>query len=253
MNRPSLFTNNTPFIRKESIHIWTIKPLDLFPDSSTACQVLSEDEMYRAERFKFAHDRHFFVACRAFLRFLLGHYLEKHTSEVTFCYTEYGKPSLPNSGLYFNFSHSVDLAVLALSRIGELGVDLEYTAKKIDFMPIAAHFFAEKEYETLQQLPEKQRNLAFYLCWTRKEAFIKAVGEGLSFPLKKFEVSLIPDEPAEVIATHWEESERKHWSVFSFDPEPDYVGALASRFPHQEIKTFGSAEAYPLIRSWLPG
>jgi 4'-phosphopantetheinyl transferase len=162
--------------------------------------LLDQDERARAGRFHFEKHRRRFVLGRGFLRVLLGRYLGLAPDQVRFVYGPYGKPALAdehNTGrLCFNTSHSHELAVYAFVQENEIGVDVEYIKTDFASEDIARHFFSADEVEALMAIAEKERAAAFFRCWTRKEAYIKAIGSGLSHPLAEFDVSFAADEPA---------------------------------------------------------
>jgi 4'-phosphopantetheinyl transferase len=196
-------------------------------------QLLAADERERANRFHFEKDRRHFIVARATLRTLLGRYLKKEPAQLRFSYSDYGKPSLklepaqPTQRLRFNLAHSGGLAVLAFTEIGEIGIDLEQLRAEFTGDDIARRFFSATEVARLDRLSGDARFLAFFNCWTRKEAFIKAKGIGLSLALDQFDVSLAAgDEPA-VLRTAWDESEAGRWSLRALELGMDYVGAVA--------------------------
>ena len=215
-------------LETEEVHIWQAN-LGLHKSSLTSfLKLLSLDEKNRANKFKFKKDYLRFVIGRGILRKLLGKYVGINPTEISFQYGEYGKPSLPKQNLLqFNISHSKDLILLAFSRNVSLGVDLEYLNSHIEIKEIATRFFTKNEVKSLLALPEKQQIVGFFNCWTRKEAFIKAVGEGLSFPLDSFEVSLHPDKPAKLLATHWQSDDASKWSIHSIPLKQNFIGSLA--------------------------
>jgi 4'-phosphopantetheinyl transferase len=214
-------------LNEDEAHIWRAD-LDLNESfQSSFLQLLSPDEKNRANKFRFKEDRQRFIAARAILRLLIGKYLEINPTEISFQYGEFGKPSLADTNsLQFNISHSQNVALFAFTKKFNIGVDVEFVNPNTKIKEIAASFFSTNEIKNLLALPEKQQTLGFFYCWTRKEAFIKAVGEGLSFPLNKFEVSLEPDKPAKLLATHWQPKDVSKWSVYSLSPEPNFVGSL---------------------------
>ncbi|HEX9921799.1 MAG TPA: 4'-phosphopantetheinyl transferase superfamily protein, partial [Anaerolineae bacterium] len=148
-------------------------------------------------------------------------------------YSPTGKPSLATSSqhdqpdLRFNLSHSHELALYAVTYGRDVGVDLEHVSRKIEAMQIADRFFSPSEVSVLRSLPGHLQRDAFFNCWTRKEAFIKAKGDGLSLPLDQFDVSLRPGEPAVLLSTHFDPQETGQWSLQALSPGPGYVGALA--------------------------
>lgn len=192
--------------------------------------LLSADELLKAKRFKFEIDRERFVISRGILRILLGSYLKENPREIEFEYTSYGKPiAKHNDSINFNISHSGNRAVFGFVRDAEIGVDIEKIKEDFDVLQLAQGFFSNNELAFLKKLPKEELSKAFFRCWTRKESFIKAEGSGLSFPLDKFTVSMDRDNHAELLKTDWDFSERFNWNLFSFVPDPQYVGALAVR------------------------
>ncbi len=197
-------------------------------------QVLSEDEIEKASNFKFKKDRDSFIISRGILRELLGGYLAMSPIELKFEYTSYGKPYLPNQLLYFNVSHSGDMAAFAFTLNCEIGVDIERIKKDFDVLELARNFFSNNEIVSLERQPKEKLSRAFFRCWTRKESFIKAKGSGLSFPLNQFTVSFDKDHHATLLETNWDSSEKLNWSLFSFVPNEEYILAVAL---NKKIKT----------------
>jgi 4'-phosphopantetheinyl transferase len=189
------------------VHLWLAsleQPaacLDLFETT------LTPDERERATRFVFAKDQRKFIAARGILRALLGHYLHVPPATLHLTANPYGKPALETPAsqpaLRFNLSHSHELALYAFAYERELGVDIEYmrTLPPEDYALIARRHFTPNEYTTLAALPDKLQQQAFFNCWTRKEAYLKARGMGMSIPLESFEVSLAPGAPAALLAS----------------------------------------------------
>jgi 4'-phosphopantetheinyl transferase len=214
----------------EDVHLWRV---DLEATSGGVPQwlpILSPDERTRASRFHRASDRHYFIAGRAILRQILGAYLDADPKTLNFAYSEKSKPALgeahAGSNLTFNISHSGTIALLAFARSRQLGVDVEQVRRDFDTAPIAARFFSQVEQEELATLPADQRNEAFFLCWTRKEAYIKATGEGLSLPLRQFDVSLAPRAENVLLATRPDPLECSRWSLRDIPVEAGYAAAL---------------------------
>ena len=214
-------------ISTPSCELWKAK-LDISSNlAGKLSQLLTQEENHRANRFTFPRDRLHFIAARAFLRQLLGSYLSKNASEIAFRYNSFGKPMLKkDSSLRFNLSHSAGLAVCGISNRGEIGVDIESLRPEVDVHLIAKHFFSPGEQKVLASLPPQNQTKAFFRCWTRKEAFIKARGDGLTLGLDQFEVSLDSDAYAELKATYFDPGEMKNWQMFAFRPEEGFVGAV---------------------------
>jgi 4'-phosphopantetheinyl transferase len=212
------------------IHVWS-QPLTRAPgDVESFRRLLSPDELQRATRFRFDNNRNDYIVSRGTLRSLLGLYLNAPAEDFSFAYSEYGRPSLhtdnPGQTLDFNVSHSGDMALVAFARGRRIGIDVEKVRRDFGTSEIAERFFSEAERESLRQLPVGQRHEAFFRCWTRKEAFIKALGEWLSHPLDQFDVSLTPDSPAVLLATRPEANEVKRWKLWNIQV-PGYSAALA--------------------------
>jgi 4'-phosphopantetheinyl transferase len=190
---------------------------------------LSSDERARADRFVFPRDRNHFVAGRAFLRLLLGQYLGTEPRALRFSYGPNGKPALADdrSDLRFNLAHSGALAVCALTRGSEVGVDVERLRPIRDAEGVAQSAFSPREVARLESLPEPARLRAFYEAWTRKEAFLKALGHGLARPLDSFDVTLGPGEPPRLLRTLGDPTEADRFSLHALEPEIGYVGAIA--------------------------
>jgi 4'-phosphopantetheinyl transferase len=204
------------------VHVWRV-PLDL-PLLSNLSAALDADEQARAARFRFDTHRTRFTAGRAILRHLLARYLEIRPHEVVFRYSAHGKPSLDGSaaesGLRFNFSNAGGMGLAAFVLDREVGVDLEEIKPVTDFAGIAERFFSPAENRALLALSAEARDAAFFTCWTRKEAYIKAVGEGLSIPLDSFDVTLAPGDPPRLLATRAEPGGSVRWSLHELHPAP---------------------------------
>lgn len=196
-------------------------------------KVLSADEQKRAARFHFAKDREHYAAARAILRTILGGYLELDPAEIDFRYSQKEKPYLiprfAESGIQFNGSHSGGIALYAFARQMEVGVDVERIGRDIEAESIARRFFSESEQQQLLSLPSPDRVEAFFRCWTRKEAYIKATGDGLSLPLSQFDVSLQPNDQDCLIATRPDKAESERWLLREVPAGAGYVAALCAR------------------------
>jgi 4'-phosphopantetheinyl transferase len=213
------------------VHVWRVPLAQPAWHVEQLAGMLAEDERQRAGRFRFEQHRQRFVVGRGALRTILGCYLDIEPEQVCFGYAARGKPHLqpePEAGaLYFNLAHSHELALCALSRDGPIGIDLEYALPLPDADQVAARFFSAAEQSAYRDLPPEQRQEAFYLCWTRKEAYIKATGEGLARSLSDFDVSLTPGEPARLLRVAGDPLEAARWSLATLWPAPSYVAALA--------------------------
>ena len=209
------------------VHVWRARleqPVERF------LHTLDRDERERAGRFHFEKHRRHFIAGRGFLRLLLGRYLEIAPEEVYFAYGPHGKPSLDSehgaSRLRFNASHSHELAIYAFVQEREIGVDVEYFKDDFESEEIARRFFSAHEVRTLTALPEDERAAAFFRCWTRKEAYIKAIGSGLSHPLDQFDVTLTAEDPATLLRDAQDAEAVARWEMFNLEFAERYAGAL---------------------------
>ncbi len=192
---------------------------------------LSLDERERAARFVFPRDRERFIAGRAFLRLLLAQYLGTDAASLRFRYGPRGKPALADdrSGVSFNLAHTDSLAVCALARGAEVGVDVERVRAIPDADGVARSFFSPRETAELASVPEAARHRAFFDAWTRKEAFLKALGDGLARPLDSFDVTLKPGDTPRLLRTLGDPEEASRFSLHSLEPEDGYVAAIAMR------------------------
>lgn len=229
-------------LKDNEIHIW-IAPLYNAGNYSRIClPTLASDEFTKANRFYFQEDRERFVFCRGLLRIILGRYLSIPPAEVIIDYGINGKPYVNNTKVEnlpeFNISHSRGLALLAFSRASQLGIDIEYNMDESIDINIAKHFFSERENSYLFSLPEQQRRKAFFDCWTRKEAFIKAIGDGLSYPLENFDVSLYPDKLIQELIIHSGEIVQTDWSLINLTIDSDYSAAMVTKSNPRKIKYY---------------
>lgn len=217
-------------LEKHSIHVWRTSLVLSTAQRQTYLKLLDSNERARAARFHFDVHRNRYIASKAILRIILGRYLTIPPANICFTLGSHGKPYLSlecnKFNLQFNMSHSNDLAVYALTRSHEIGVDIE---KVIDRSSegISKRFFAREEYAALMQLPGKARKQAFFHIWTQKEAFIKAIGQGLSHALDKFIVSVTG--PAELIRINNQPVEAKIWFMQDFFTQLGFCSALATR------------------------
>lgn len=215
----------------DEVHVWRAR-LDQPPLCvESLLGTLTDDERSRAERFKFLKDREHFIVARGTLRAIIGRYLQIEPSQLRFCYSDYGKPALvkdfAGGAARFNLTHSHGLALFAVTCGREVGIDLEKLRPDLADGQIAERFFSAQEVRRLRELPRQQQGEAFFNCWTRKEAYIKARGEGLSMPLDSFDVSLVPGEPAELLDTRGDPQEASRWSLRELFPASGFVAAVA--------------------------
>jgi len=205
--------------------IWRIA-LDFSPASVKCLEsILSAEERERANRFHFQKDKKRYIVAHACLRDILSGYLGCDPSRLQFSTNGYGKPALEGYHLEFNLSHSRDFALVAVTREIKIGVDVERIRPDLELVRMANHSFSQNEVDELTALPPEQQQTAFFNCWSRKEAYIKAQGLGLSLPLDSFDVSL--DEPAILRATRHNLAEAARWTLLSLEVRPGYAAAAA--------------------------
>ncbi|HSB01710.1 MAG TPA: 4'-phosphopantetheinyl transferase superfamily protein [Anaerolineales bacterium] len=209
------------------VDVWQVR-LDLPAHMLERLQeFLSEEETQRAARFHFTADRNRFIAAHGCLRAVLTRYLRCLPDQFTFSVNSYGKPALNDHTLEFNLSHSSDVALIAISQERRVGIDVERIRPGISSQVIAQQYFSKFEFAELQTLPLEQKEAAFFTCWTRKEAYIKAQGLGLSLPLESFDVSLLPNEPAILRATRPDPDEARRWTLFALEIDPYHEASVA--------------------------
>lgn len=204
------------------LFVW---PLDVGDDERIRlAELLSEDERARAARFVFERDQKRFVVARGRMREHLASIVGQRPHALAFAVSAHGKPSLAEGGVSFNLSHSGGLAALGIARGHEIGVDLEEERPLKE--DIAGRFFSPREVAALKAMPEREQLRAFYRCWTRKEAIVKAIGEGLSHALNTFDVTLSREAAVERFEG---ERDASVWQLAHFDPAPGFAGAVACR------------------------
>ncbi|MEO8211506.1 MAG: 4'-phosphopantetheinyl transferase superfamily protein [bacterium] len=196
--------------------------------------ILSTDELTKAYRYKFEADKNNYIVCRALLRNILSDYLSIKPSLITFSYYEKGKPYINNSFIKFNLAHSHNYAVFAFTPGKEVGIDIEYYRELQDALQIAKRYFSKSEIEEFENTSHENIKIAFFNCWTRKEAFIKAVGEGLSYPLADFSVTLNPEDP-KILWIKTKPNEIKKWSLHDIKVKENYISSLAIKSNDSEI------------------
>ncbi len=211
----------------DALHIWRAS-LSLPPQRLLSLrQTLSPDEIARADRFRFPIHRDNFIAARGQLRAILSRYLGLEAAQIPFHYSAHRKPSLGlDTNIHFNLSHSQEMVLYAFTRGRELGVDIEWINAQFVTDDVAKHYFSPFEYAALNKLPEAIRHEVFFSIWTRKEAYIKAHGEGLSLPLHDFEVTVAPEETPKLLASRIEPTEVTLWSMVELHLHPHYKATV---------------------------
>lgn len=220
-------------LASDEVHSWCAS-LDVPPETSARLyETLTPDERTRSARFQFERDQQRFIVARGVLRDLLGRYLQTQPGQISFVYNAFGKPDLgPEfaNRLKFNLSHSAGLALIAIATASDVGVDLEYVRAESDDADIARRFFSAAEVDYLFALPSHRFAESFFSCWTKKEAYLKACGEGLVIPLNSFSVPLTTDPaltPVDLHVASMDLVPARRWSLYSLRPAPGYTGALA--------------------------
>jgi 4'-phosphopantetheinyl transferase len=217
-------------LRHADVHVWYADLDRLSETARNFEQLLSEDERQRASKFFFQRDRERFIVARGVLRSILSRYLNRAPAELRLQYSPFGKPALfpdqDEAALRFNLSHSIGTALYGVTLGREIGLDIEYIREDVAVIEIAQRFFSQQEIAQLLALPAEAQRAAFSHCWTRKEAYIKARGEGLSLPLDQFTVSLAPGEPAALVCAS-EPQEVSRWHLQNVTVEASYAAALA--------------------------
>jgi 4'-phosphopantetheinyl transferase len=218
-----------PDLSPGEIHVWSIQ-LDPAPDVVEKLgRALAADEWERANRFRFDRHRRQYVVGRGALRALIAAYAGTRPERVRFRYGDRGKPYVadPASDLQLNLSNSDEMALVGFVRGGEIGVDIEFLKPMPDCEQIAERFFSASERDVLRALPADRKEEAFFNCWTRKEAYLKAVGTGLAAPLDSFDVTLAPGEPPRMLTLEGSAERAACWYFQHFRPAEKYIGALA--------------------------
>lgn len=231
------------------VDVWRI-PLN--PPDSALIRLenwLTRDERQRAWRFRFPEHQRQFTAAHGCLREILSRYLRVTPDRLEFETGSYGKPYLAGElaadGLTFNLSHSNEIGLVAVSQKRAIGVDIEFIRADLVDEQVARRFFSDREVTEYLALPVEQRKDAFFTCWTRKEAYIKALGEGLSMPLNQFDVSIKPEEPAELLQTRPDPAQALQWRLYALYPGQGYVATLAVEGQPDSLYCWQWSESVP--------
>jgi 4'-phosphopantetheinyl transferase len=200
--------------------------------------ILTSEEIERARSYSLRSLEDDFVLSRASLRLILSRLVGRAPADVRFAYGPHGKPALadPASSVSFNVSHSRGLLACAVVRGPQVGVDVEHRRSIPDYEEVARRFFSPAEYDELLGVPEPQRMVAFYDVWVRKEAFVKALGGGLSIPLDTFRVSLASGLGAMLLEVRGMPTEAAAWTIAPFSPAPDFSAAIAVRHARSHVR-----------------
>ncbi len=220
--------SSPPPLESGQVHVWRFR-LDVDDSRLIACRALLTDgEHERAERFAFDEPCRRFIVARGTLRALLSAYVDIAATDLVFAYGDHGKPRLvsPITDIGFNLSHSGGRILLACARDRHVGVDVERTRRDVDWGAVSERFFEGREREALLGLPATARRAAFFRCWTRKEAFMKATGKGVAYGLSSLSVTLAPDQAADLV---WlAEGDPQDWGLADADPDEEHAGAVCA-------------------------
>jgi 4'-phosphopantetheinyl transferase len=247
-NSPWTSPTSQPALPGGDVHLWRIlldQPEALVRQMS---DLLSTEEASRANRFIPDVNRQRFIVGRGSLRTILGCYLGLEPKTLDFHYGAHGKPELPESAcdgprLCFNLSHSHNVAVLAVTMGREIGVDVEQIRAIAEMDSIVTRLFSAAERDEFYRLAVSERQSAFFRIWTRKEAYVKALGDGLAVPLDEFDVSVSPDEPARLCRVAGRPQEALRWTLADFLPCPGYLGSVAVEGCDWRVRCFHSEPA----------
>ena len=234
----------------DEVHVWRADLKLHDSQQQSLRRLLSDDEGNRADRFYFEKDRDRFVAARGLLRMILSEYLHVPADTLQFSYSRHGKPSLKTKGegggVRFNVSHSHDMALYAVSRNREVGVDIESIRPRSFYEEIAERFFSTDEIRWLREIAEEKKPEAFCECWTMKEAYLKARGEGIiTFPAKSPAMPRIPNSALAEQSIIVSPEDDRSWSLWRLEPGSGYKGALVVEGACRKLQRFHwSSDAY---------
>ena len=222
----------SPTLSKDEIHVWRGHLDGAQSRAESLRGTLAPDEMERADRFRFLEDRDRFIVARGLLRAILGRYLNASPEQLQLCHGPCGKPALAaQSGaekIHFNVSHSNDLALYAIARERRVGIDVEYVRPIPEASQIVERFFSAREKAVFRAVSPDKQVEAFFRCWTHKEAYVKAQGQGLTLTLDRFDVPVAPGGPANLPHVDGDLNEASRWSLYELSPAPGYAAALAA-------------------------
>lgn len=242
-------------VTRRDVHVWVKRLGSPGAHIRALREILSLDERRKAERFYFPADRERHVVGRALTRILLGDLLAIAPDEIQFCYNDFGKPSVApaqnGADFQFNISHSGDVILIAVAARRAVGIDVEQIREDLEVDAVAARFFSTREKDDLASLPPGQRRAAFFACWSRKEALIKAAGFGLPQYLDRFDLSMKPDEPAILLRTRPDPAEVRRWAIRDLDIGPGYKAALAVEGSCWELKTIDETTSRAICRPFI--
>ncbi len=219
-----------PALKPGCVQVWYARWTERLADLNELAAVLAPEEQARAQRFRFERDRNRYIAGRAILRQLLSRYTGVPPAEIQLGYGHRGKPFLPACPeLEFNMSDAGELLAYAFRLQMPVGIDIEVSRPQLDSTALAQRYFHPLEVRALLEEAPESRHAAFLRCWTRKEAFVKAIGEGLRFGLDRFAVPIREGEGCVLVDPSG--GEPRNWKIFELRPGPNYFGAVVTREP----------------------
>jgi 4'-phosphopantetheinyl transferase len=221
----------SPDLQSGEVHVWRARLSSSTAELSRRCSLLSSDEQKRADRFRFEQDRSRFILGRIIARSVLSHCLQQPAGDVQLRLDHLGKPFIPEcfeASIHFNISHSGDYVLFAIARDLRVGVDVEQIRETKDLNDIAARYFSKNEYLRLLTVPERMRTTSFYRCWTMKEAYVKAHGEGFGLATDSFDVAFLPGEMPRLLETRFDHVDVRRWCFYKLDLGPAYLAALVT-------------------------
>jgi len=239
MDQPEVFLNrlfSPAALNQNEVHIWLVDLSDFANTESALLKLLSTDEHQRAERYQFETDRLDYILRRGAMRLLLGSYLAVQPAKLEFIYNNYGKPALDVEAapIYFNASSSNHIELLAITNVN-IGVDIELVDIEFPYLEIAKRYFSTDEVREILNLQPDLQATAFFNCWTKKEAYIKAIGDGMSHPLPELAIS--SDEHGQ-FSVNAISNETTGWCISSFIPQLNYIASIAYEGEPKSVSYF---------------
>lgn len=224
--------NYSNYLPAHEIHIWHFT-FNITESINTYWYLLSKDEQDRALKFYFEKDQKTYIFSRGILRLILGQYIGISPKTINLKYSSYGKPFIDplqnKNQLYFNISHTRQHILYAFTKNTEIGIDIEYLKSDIDYQSVAKNVFSTYEYQTITKAPLEKQCVLFYKIWTSKEAFLKAIGLGLSYPLSDFDVCVAENQTIKIRDIKYSSKEAKQWMLYSLTPCEGYISTVATK------------------------
>lgn len=234
-------TNSLGGLTSDALHVWRILLRQSEDVVHTLQEYLSMDEARRADRYRRERDRTRYVVAHGSLRELLADYTSQTPRNISFGHTATGKPFLIDDQgerrLRFNLSHAGEWAIVALAASMEVGIDIEQIDSDVSVEAVAERFFSLSEFEALREVPSEQRTGAFFTAWTRKEAYVKARGEGIADRLRHFSVSIAPEQIPILLTDSIDAHAALHWKIYDLDIAPGYAAAIAAEGATHRLRT----------------